>query len=167
MPPRKINKILIKDDYAVILCSSKHFGIFEVKIDIEDIEKIKKYYWRIREDKRSLKHYVETFDKGIRIHLHRYIMGFDWFSRTKTIDHINGDATDNRKNNLRVCTHRENMQNIKLTKRSSSGIRYISKCNTTNKWKVVFKGKYLKSFNNLNEAKAFLNKYLSCLNKYS
>ena len=87
---------------------------------------------------------------GIRervIYLHREIM--DALS-THEVDHINGNRLDNRKKNLRVCTHRQNLFNTTWPNHSSKfrGVTF----NTINKnWNVRLKsnGKnlYLGSFN--------------------
>lgn len=127
----KTNEIIIKNDYAIILYTSKTFGNFEILIDTEDIGKIKKYYWGVKADgNNKTKFYVQSTYKGKRIHLHRYILGLGKFTSDTCVDHINGNPLDNRKQNLRVCTQKENSQNLKLSKRNKCGIKHISWCNT-------------------------------------
>ena len=46
------------------------------------------------------------------VRMHRVIMGLTRYDG-KEIDHRNGDALDNRRANLRICTHAENMHNQK------------------------------------------------------
>lgn len=155
------NQILINNNYAVIICISKTFGKFEILIDIDDIPKIKKYYWGIKPDgNNKTKFYVQSTYKNKRIHLHRYILGLGSFDRSNCVDHINGNTLDNRKQNLRICTHKENLQNLKLNKRNKCGIKYISWCEPQQRWRVYIKGLYLGSFKTVEEAKLVLNKHL-------
>lgn len=52
------------------------------------------------------------------------------------IDHINGNKLDNRKENLRFCTHQQNMCNTKLRADNNSGVKGVYWCNTRMKWNV-------------------------------
>lgn len=161
---RRENEIVICDKYAIIICKNKQFGIFESKIDIEDIPKVEKYYWSIRYDRRHPKHYIETFEKGKRIHLHRYLLDLKTFNFNNTVDHMNGDSLDNRKCNLRICTQAENMQNLKISKRNKAGVKYITWSNTFHKWLVSYKQKYIGVTKDLEEAKQMLRNYFELNN---
>ena len=159
----KENEFLINDDYAIMVIQSKTFGEFKTLIDIEDIEKIKGYCWGIRYDKRHPKHYVETHINNKRVHLHRFLLDLnETFTRERTVDHINGDSLDNRKSNLRICTQKENAQNMKTQRKSKSGVKYIIWSKHFQRWQVIYKTKYYGQFLNLSDAKKRLEQIQNC-----
>lgn len=70
---------------------------------------------------------------GVRYQLHQLA----WFMMTgmwpeSEIDHENGDGSDNRFENLRSVSHRENLMNCKLKKSNKSGFNGVRKENK--KW---------------------------------
>jgi hypothetical protein len=52
----------------------------------------------------------------------------------KEVDHINGDSLDNRRKNLRICTHSENCQNRKKRLDNTSGFKGVYWSKRSNKW---------------------------------
>jgi hypothetical protein len=119
---KKCNVIELQNDYAIIKIKNNLYGNFDCLIDIEDIEKIKSFYWNIRYDKRHPKclPYVESRLMGKRLHLHRFIMNCP---NNMVIDHINGNNLDNRKQNLKICTQQKNTLNNHFAK----NISYINR----------------------------------------
>lgn len=79
-------------------------------IDYEDYERLKSnnlLKWNAQ--KVGKKIYVSRSVKEKKVYLHRFIMNCpDGFC----IDHINGNPLDNRKQNLRICSFRENARNV-------------------------------------------------------
>jgi hypothetical protein len=61
---------------------------------------------------------------GRLVSLHREITGA---KKGETVDHRNGNTLDNRRQNLRVCTARENWQNRKRDGRNTTGYKGVSK----------------------------------------
>jgi len=73
------------------------------------------------------------------------------------VDHINGDRLDNRRENLRVCTHQQNHQNsIKKNTNSTSQYKGVSWYTHANKWRanitVAYKTIYIGVFYSEEEA---------------
>lgn len=69
-------------------------------------------------------------------HLHREILKP---LATMQVDHINGNGLDNRKNNLREATSRQNKQNMKKIKRNTSGYKGVTWCKDRGKWAAYIK----------------------------
>jgi len=73
------------------------------------------------------------------------------------IDHINGDRSDNRIENLRVCTRAENNQNTRLRANNTSGTKGVWWDKHSKSWRVsIFKNKQkhdLGRFSSLEEAR--------------
>lgn len=72
------------------------------------------------------------------------------------IDHINRNKDDNRIENLRECSTKENCQNRKKQRNNTSGHTGVNWSKSCNKWRVEIcvnrKGKYLGLYENLEEA---------------
>lgn len=88
-------------------------------IDDDDFEYINQFKWNAH---RSEKYWYASRSRGVR--MHRVIMktcdGMD-------IDHKNGNGLDNRKENLRICTHQQNMQNQPLPRINNKlGVKGVS-----------------------------------------
>ena len=94
----------------------------EFLIDDEDFSKIKDYKWHIHTGKCKYKYLSSIIDKKL-ILLHRLITNCP---RGREVDHINNDGLDNRKCNLRICTHSENIMNSKRNSRNTTGFKGVS-----------------------------------------
>ena len=66
-------------------------------------------------------------------------------------DHINGDRLDNRKSNLRICTHKENQRNMKMHKDNTSVYKGVSR-SREGRWVVKIGNKYIATFKDIVEA---------------
>ena len=86
--------------------------------------------------------YVSRKQSNKTILLHREILKV---SQGLEVDHINGNPLDNRKENLRIATHQQNLFNSKISKNNKSGYKGV--CWQRGKWqasiKVKGKQKYL------------------------
>jgi hypothetical protein len=128
-------------------------------VDDEDYEKLNQYSWYA--EKGRYTYYAARTDKlKKKIRIHRFIMNP---TSNLQIDHINGNGLDNRKENLRICTHQQNQYNKKLSKNNSSGIKGVHWDKSRNKWrakiKINNKEKYLGRFKDRIEAKEVYTKF--------
>lgn len=110
--------------------------IESIILDREDTPILKQYpRWYISR-KRS-KTYIQN-NKGE--YLHRLIMNAP---KGMVVDHINGDTLDNRRSNLRLCTHAQNISHrTKLNKNNTSGYAGVYWSKQTNKWVVRVRCQY-------------------------
>lgn len=133
---RKENQYETNGDITYIYLSNGEKAI----IDTTEKELVSKYYWAKKE------RYVQT-QTGGRMNLHNLIM------KDKNIDHINRNTLDNRKENLRKCTHQENCINRGKRKDNKTGTVGVQHKN--GKWVAIltYRGKrFQKTFNSENEA---------------
>ena len=85
--------------------------------DASDFDFVSSHKWSIENSG-----YVHSMDKEKHIRLHNCLLGSPGY----VVDYINGDRTDNRRCNLRVCTSKENVRNSKLSANNSSGYKGVS-----------------------------------------
>lgn len=105
--------------------SSKH-GSFIALVDDADRDLVSQYKWSIAFTNKGRSPYVCTAIRGVKrpwitLRLHRLIM--DARDPKLLVDHINHDTLDNRRSNLRVCSHSENNQNSTIRKKNKAGLK--------------------------------------------
>lgn len=150
--PKK-NEIILLDNYAVINIKNNKLGLVKCLIDKEDVDIVKDYFWNVRIDPRhpECSIYVESHKNKKRTHLHRLITNCP---DGKVVDHINGDGLDNRKNNLRIVTQKENARNNHF----SLNINYVKRDDIYNVlFKINNKTKYLCYTRDIKEAEYYAN----------
>lgn len=131
----KPNEFILHKDYAEMIVNSKGKEL-RVKISLCDVEKISKIRWFARFDRHN--YYFDGWNRETKAieKLHRFIMNCP---PEREVDHINTyDHLDNRRENLKICSHIENMQNIK-TRKNSSGYKYIKWHKQSGKWEFCYK----------------------------
>lgn len=138
------NRYEDKGDYYV----GYTFDGREFYVDKEDFDKIKDYHWYIDGDG-----YVATHINKKSIRMHRLIIE----TECEHIDHIHGRDTrnDNRKSNLRPCTHSENLCNRGLDANNTTGAKGVHKTRSGNyAANIVKNGEnfYLGTFGTIKEA---------------
>lgn len=102
-------------------------------LDSDDYERLVGFCWRVKSFKG--KAYAVRNDGRKMIFMHREVLclkhGDGFIS-----DHINGNGLDNRKTNLRRCTHAENMRNRRKISSASSQYKGVSWNKRECKWEV-------------------------------
>lgn len=106
-------------------------------IDDADYERVSQMSWHITVTDKArgtiyVKGYIRGTGKKTEVYLHRFLMTPP---KGMVVDHINRNPLDNRRENLRICTHSQNIMNsnrkgslgfIGVTKHGVSG--YIAQC---------------------------------------
>lgn len=96
-------------------------------VDKQDYELVSSYKWLA-----NCKGYVRSYNKGKEVYLHRLLLNAP---KGMEVDHLNHDPKDNRRSNLRLCSHLTNMDNMRGT-----GVAWDSQ---KRRWRATFmrKGK--------------------------
>lgn len=111
-----------------IVINSKKHGIQKILLDDDDFEKVSKYNWYVKINDNVLYAYSNLYIDSkwkASIIMHRLILGVT--DKKIKIDHKNHNGLDNRRENLRLCTDKQNMHNSRPRKNTSSKYKGVSK----------------------------------------
>ena len=72
---------------------------------------------------------------GYQYKAHRLMFLYHHGYMPQFIDHVNGNRSDNRIENLREATRSENARNYFLTKPNAAGVKGVSKLRNSDKWR--------------------------------
>lgn len=104
---------------------------FHTIIDADDFERVSGALWTYENPGYAFRN---PRGEG-HIRMHRLIIG----ASLPQVDHINGNSIDNRKQNLRECTHRQNQGNARK-RTGSSRYRGVSFKKSEGKWVATIGG---------------------------
>lgn len=114
-------------------------------VDDVDLEKVAGFKWRMHPGGKAQT--TIGWRKGEKkscLLMHQLVIGKA--PKGFEIDHINGNKLDNRRSNLRICSHEENMRNRKMNKNNKSGFKGVGFSKRENKWQVYIGVKKAKKF---------------------
>lgn len=104
-------------------------GLF-AKVGSEDFKDVERYTWFAQPN--GTMFYAKNSKTGML--MHRYILGMTDYE--KTIDHKDRDGLNNTRDNLRICTFKQNSYNISCRATSMSKYKGVTHVWQTGKWRV-------------------------------
>lgn len=122
---------------------------FEAIIDSADAPLVQGRNWRVVPNHSGINYVVSSLPGNRRLALHRLLMNPP---DDMIVDHINGDALDNRRTNLRVATQSQNCMNKRPRKTGSSRYKGVAWDKNTRKWQACIR---------LEDGQKYLGQYLS------
>lgn len=147
------NEYINKDTYTIIKINNERYGNFEILIDNDDAEQCKSCTWYVNKYDRTAEKDYYYIVNGKGLLLHRFIMNAP---KELVVDHKDGNKLDNRKQNLQICTVKENSRKSEFRVTNKSGHTGVIWYTKTNKWmsyiKVNYKFKNLGYFENIDDA---------------
>lgn len=102
----------------------------KIIVDDADFDFLNQWKWFFHSEGYAVRDKMENYRKK-SILMHRFIMNP---SKGLIVDHINGNRLDNRKENLRLCTHRQNQMNRIKRKIGQSNYKGVTWSNEKKKW---------------------------------
>ena len=110
------------EDYAIMkIYHMPTDNVYDVYIDLEDLEKIKDFKWHISVPQNSRTLYVSHDRLG---KLHRYLLNIT--NSNVFVDHIDRNGLNNRKCNLRAVNNSTNKKNMDVRSDNKLGYNGIS-----------------------------------------
>jgi hypothetical protein len=120
-------------DYRRINLGEGRFAI----VDQEDFYRLNNFHWGAKGEDQliyAMRFVIEPNKKGKIVSMHREMMNAP---KGLLVDHRNGDTLDNRRSNLRLATHSQNMSNRgKLKKKATSQYIGIFLEKSSGRWVV-------------------------------
>lgn len=133
---RKYNTYDLSGEYGIGYTTKNEPFYF----DLEDYDKIKDYCWRKNKDG-----YIITLinfnGKRTTLFMHNVVMNNN--DKGLFVDHKNHCEYDNRKSELRLCTHYQNCMNRNMNNLGTNKVVGVTFCTNINKWRarIGYKGK--------------------------
>jgi len=119
---------------AKIPLTKRKFKGQYVIVDDSDFEILSQWNWC--EDKDG--YVIRTGRKSDGVYMHRLIRMhrqiLNALDSSLEVDHINHNVKDNRKSNLRLCKRKQNMENSRISKHSTSGYKGVYWHRAISKW---------------------------------
>lgn len=163
---KKFRPIIIEGDVAIIPLTKGQRAV----IDAVDVPMVEPYCWHAIWSPHGKCFYAArgTFNTHGRVstlQMHRALLGV---TDPKTfVDHRNHDTLDNRRSNLRACTPSESNWNMRTPRRSTTGLKGVSRYGTQGKYRTYIsvhgKVQWFYSFGTPEAAFEFRQKELSKL----
>lgn len=129
MASRKIRQITVDGNVARVPLSRG----FEAIIDAADAPLVAAFNWSAKLGRHTA--YARRNDQSggrqANVLLHRFILGAPEGAQ---VDHVNGDGLDNRRANLRLASHSENLRNRRLNANSASGLKGVYWHKSSGRW---------------------------------
>ena len=113
----------------------------EVVIDVADVPLVSREAWKLftgRNDKKYAHASGRQYGHKGYILLHRLLMGVVDAGREVEVDHKNGNGVDCRRDNMRLCTHQQNMWN-RSQPRTKSPYRGVSWNKRRRQWRAMIR----------------------------
>ena len=122
-------------------------------VDDEDFEWLNQWKWAYHHSGYAVRTIYIASRNRKQISMHRLINGTPDGIET---DHINHNRLDNRRGNLRNCTHLQNQHNFSMPKSNTSGYKGVDWHKPNHKWRaqIKFHGKkiHIGFFKNIGDA---------------
>jgi len=133
------NEMVIHDDFAEIILEDKNRNeTGRTKVDLSDLPLLSKYRWAIKKGKRGTYVSGRRLGSDDKVLLHRVLLDA---TEDLVVDHWNGDGLDNRRENIKLVSHKENQENQKVYSTNTSGYRGVSWRESEGKWYAYYKDK--------------------------
>lgn len=160
MYKKENNQFLKFENYYIMKIQYKDFW-YDVYIDLDDYEKVSQYHWRASHKRNKVYIVTGSKTKQNTQYLHNFLMNYIPNDKDE-IDHIDGNSLNNRKNNLRLVSRQENIDNTKVRIDNKIGIRGVCQNSKNKLFKCDFvyhkQRYYFKDWKTLEEA-VYCRKY--------
>lgn len=114
-PKRIKRRIVVVGDIAYVPLTKGAVAL----IDASDADWAAQYNWCRTSSGYPVRR-IRRYGKFYLLSMHRALLGL--IAHEVEGDHINGDPLDNRRSNLRVVSHAQNLKNLKTRVNNSSGV---------------------------------------------